>query len=366
MKFTIENNILVENLKKISRILIKNNSFPILENILIEIKKNTLSLTTTNLEIEIISNIKIYKAHQKGKITISGKKLLNICRNLSEISTIQIELKNKKIYISSEKSNYILSTLPADDFPNHQNFNYTSNFNISSDILKNMIIKTEFAMGKQDVRYYLNGMLFEIKDKFLQNVATDGYRLATSYISLKEEVNPFSIIIPNKGIMEILRLLNVKETLLHVLINTNSLRIHINNLIFTTQLIEGKYPDYNSVLLKNLDKPIIINKSLLKKSLLRTSVLSHEKFSGIEINIKNNELKTISDNQEEEIAEDRFHIQYFGNTIEISINVYYILDVLNTIDCENILLFLNKSKSSIQIKPENNSSTVYVIMLLKR
>lgn len=366
MKFIIQNNILVENLKKISRLLVKNTSFPILENVLIEIKKNILSLTTTNLEIEIIANIQILTKYTPGKTTISGKKILNICRNLPETSNIQIELKNSKIYISSENSSYILSTLPAENFPNHQNFDDIANFYISSDTLRNMIIKTEFAMGKQDIRYYLNGMLFEKKENYLRNVATDGYRLATSCILLKEKINSFSIIIPNKGIMEILKLLNIKKTLLHILIGTNNLRIYINNLIFTTQLIEGRYPDYNSVLLKNSNSPIIINHDLLKKSLLRTSILSHEKFSGIEINIKNGELKTISDNQEEEIAEDKFNIEYFGNTIEISINVYYILDVLNAINTKNIFLFLNKSQSSIQIEPENNSSTVYVIMLLKR
>ncbi|QCI16858.1 DNA polymerase III subunit beta [Buchnera aphidicola (Aphis helianthi)] len=366
MKFIIPNNILVENLKKINRLLVKNTSLPILENILIEIKKGILSLTATNLEIEIIVNIQISKKYILGKATISGRKILNICRNLPEMSNIQIELKNKKIYISSEKSRYILVTLPTENFPNHQNFNHISSFYISSDILKNMIIKTEFAMGKQDVRYYLNGMLFEQKENYLRNVATDGYRLATSYVSLKEKINSFSIIVPHKGIIEILRLLNIKETLLHILIGTNNLRIHINNLIFTTQLIEGKYPDYKSVLLENPKKPIIINNDLLKKSLLRTSILSHEKFSGIEINIKSGELKTTSDNQEEETAEDKFNIEYFGDTIEISINVYYILDVLNTINSKNILLFLNKSQSSIQIESENNSSTIYVIMLLKR
>ncbi|UPT14403.1 DNA polymerase III subunit beta [Buchnera aphidicola] len=366
MKFVIKNNILVENLKKIIRLLVKNTSLPILENILIEIKKGILFLTTTNLENEIIANIKTLREHIPGKTTISGKKILNICKNLPTTSDVQIQLKNNKIYISCENSSYILSTLPAENFPNRQNFDHTSSFYISSDTLKNMILKTEFAMGKQDVRYYLNGMLFEKKENCFRSVSTDGYRLATSYTFLKESINSFSIIIPNKGIVEILRLLNTKETLLHILIGTNNLRIYINNLIFTTQLIEGKYPDYNSVLLDQPKKPIIINNNLLKQSLLRTSILSHEKFSGIEIIIKNGELKTISDNQEEETAQDKFNVEYFDNTIEISINVYYILDVLNSINTKNIFLFLNESQTSIQIEPENHSSTVYVIMLLKR
>ncbi|CAL4317671.1 Beta sliding clamp [Buchnera aphidicola (Protaphis terricola)] len=365
MQFTIQNNILIKNLKKISRLLVKNSSHPILENILIEMKDNILSLTATNLEIEIISKIYISTKYTPGKITISGKKILNICQNLSETSIIQIKLKKNKIYIFSENSSYILLTITADNFPNHQNFNYHSDFYISSDIFKNMILKTEFAMGKQDIRYYLNGMLFEKKNNHLKSVATDGYRLAISYVLLKEKINFFSIIVPNKGVMEILRLLNIKNELLHILIGNTHLRIYIDNLIFTTQLIDGEYPNYNNVLLKKLNKPIIINNHLFKKSLLRTSILSYEKFSGIEININNGILKTVSYNQDEETAKDQFNIEYFGDTIEISINVYYILDVLKVIQSENILLFFNETQSSIQIQSENNFSDIYVIMLLK-
>ncbi|AYN24489.1 DNA polymerase III subunit beta [Buchnera aphidicola] len=366
MKFIIQNDILVKNLKKITRLLVKNVSFPILENILIQIENGILSLTTTNLEIELVSKIEILTKYIPGKTTISGRKILNICRNFSEKSQIKMQLKEKKMYISSENSNYVLSTLSAETFPNHQNFNHISNFYISSNILKEMIEKTEFSMGKQDVRYYLNGMLLEKKDEYLRSVATDGYRLAISHTQLKKDINFFSIIIPSKAVMELLRLLNIKSKSLNILIGTNSIRIHIKNLIFTTQLIEGEYPDYESVLFKEKKNPIVINSILLKKSLLRAAVFAHEKFCGIEINIKNNKCQVLSDNQEEETAEDLFGINYFGEAIEISINVYYLLDVINNIKSEKITLFLNKSQSSIQIEEENNSSNSYVIMLLKR
>jgi len=366
MKFTIQNDILVKKLKIITRILTKNITYPILENILIQIKNDVLSLTTTNLEIELIVNIKILSKYKPGKITVSGKKLLNICRNLSEKSEVKIQLKEKKIHISSENSNYVLSTLSPDSFPNHQNFNYISNFYISSNILKKMIEKTEFAMGKQDVRYYLNGMLLEKKDNFLHSVGTDGYRLAMSRTLLEKDINFFSIIIPSKAVTELLKILNSQIELVNVLIGNNKLRINIKNLVFTTQLIEGKYPNYESVLFKEKNNPIISNRLLLKKSLLRTAILSHEKFCGIEIKIENGKLKILSDNQEEETAEDIFDVNYFGSIIEISINVYYLLDVINKIESENIILFLNESKSAIQIEEENNSYNIYVVMLLKR
>lgn len=161
MKFNINNNILIKHLQKINRLIIKNTAFPILENILITIKNGILSLTTTNLEIELISNITVSKKYTSGTITISGKKLLDICRNALESSEMQMQLYENKMHITSNNSNYILTTLPSDNFPNHHDFRHISEFFISSDILKNMIEKTQFSMGKQDVRYYLNGMLLE-------------------------------------------------------------------------------------------------------------------------------------------------------------------------------------------------------------
>lgn len=366
MKFTIKNDLLTQNIKKISRLLVKNNSFPILENILMEIKNDTLFLTTTNLEIELISKIKILAKNIAGKITVSGRKMLNICKNLSPVSEIKIQLKKNKIHISSENSNYILTTLPADNFPNHQDCNSILSFEISSNSLRSMIEKTEFSMGKQDVRHYLNGILLEKKGNTLKSIATDGYRLAVSSTNIKEDIKSFSIIIPNKGVLELYRLLNIKKKLLKIFISNNNIKIYINDLIFTSQLIEGKYPDYNNVLFLKKDNPIITNTALLKKSLLRTAILTHEKFCGIEIKIENKKFKILSDNQEEESAEDTFNTNYSGDAIEISINVYYILDVLNAIDDENILIFFNSSKSSIQIEAENDSSNIYVIMLLKR
>ncbi|QCI19600.1 MAG: DNA polymerase III subunit beta [Buchnera aphidicola (Brevicoryne brassicae)] len=366
MKFNIKNNILTKHLQKINRLIVKNTSLPILENILIVIKEGILSLTATNIEIELICNIKILTEHKPGSVTVSGRKLLDICRNTSESSEIKIKIDANKMHIISNNSNYVLTILPSDDFPNHNNFQHVSEFFISSNILKKMIEKTQFAMGKQDVRYYLNGMLLEKNSTSLYTVATDGYRLGIAKDFLRGNIIPFSVIIPRKGIIELYKLLNIKPQLIHVLIGKNNIRIHIEELIFTAQLIEGQYPDYKSILLKKKNYPIILNHKLLKQSLLRVSILADKNFCGIEMHIKKNEFKVLSDNQEEEKAEDSFKINYCGDEIEISINVYYILDVLNTINSENIFLFLNESNNAIQIEAENENTSLYVIMLLRR
>lgn len=366
MKFNIKNNILIKNLQKINRLITKNTSFPILENILITVKNEILSLTATNLEIELIAIIKLSTKYISGTTTISGRKLLDICRHSLNSSDIKMQLNKSKMHIMSDNSNYILTTLPSENFPNHHDFHHISEFFISSNILKNIIEKTQFSMGKQDVRYYLNGMLLEKTNNSINTVATDGYRLAMSTVTLQENIVPFSIVIPRKGVIELYRLLNIQTQIIRILIGKNNIRVYIEDLIFTVQLIEGQYPDYKRILLKKKDDFINLNCRTLKQSLLRAAILTHEKFCGVEIHIRNNQFKVLSDNQEEETAEDTFSINYTGNTIEISVNVYYILEILNTITSENIFLFLNDSNNSIQIEAENDVSILYVVMLLKR
>lgn len=366
MKFEIKNNILIKYLQKINRLVTRNTSFPILENVLLSVDNGILSLTTTNLETELIARIKISKKYIPGSATISCKKLLDICRHASHTSEIKIRLNEKKIYVSSQYSNYTLITLPVENFPNHKNFNYTAKFFISSENLKKMIEKTHFSMAKQDVRYYLNGMLLEKKNKSLYAVATDGYRLGISKTNLTEEVTPFSVIIPRKGALELYKLLNIESQLLRILVGKNNIRIYIEDFILTIQLIEGEYPDYKSVLFKNKNNPIILNHKLLKQSLSRVAILANKNFCGIEINIKNNQFQVLSDNQEEESAQDAFSIKYANEPIQISINVYYILDILNVINDENIFLFVDENNNSIQILGENKNNTLYVVMLLRR
>nr|AAG33945.1 DNA polymerase III beta subunit [Buchnera aphidicola] len=366
MKFNINNKIFIQNLQKINRFITKNISFPILENILISIKNGILSLTATNLEIELIANIQLITHYISGNTTVSSRKLLDICRHSLNTSNINIELNANKIHIISNTSQYILRTLPADNFPNHNHFHHISEFCIDSHILKDMIEKTHFSMGKQDVRYYLNGMLLEMINNSLYMVATDGYRLGITHTLLKQQqIESFSIVMTRKGIIELYKLLNISRQLIRILIGKNSIRIYIEQLVFTAQLIEGKFPNYNSIFLKKKNNAIILNCALLKQSLLRAAILTHEKFCGVEIHIKKNQFTVLSDNQEEETAKDTFNINYIGPSIKISINVYYILDVLNSISSENILLFLNNSNNSIQIEAENDTSTIYIVMLLK-
>ncbi|MCW5196771.1 DNA polymerase III subunit beta [Buchnera aphidicola (Pemphigus obesinymphae)] len=365
MKFNIIKNDLLKGLQQVGSLLVKNQSFPILENILIKIKENILSLTATNLETEIITTIPINYVYQTGSIVVSGKKLLNICRNLPNQSMIQMEKKNNKINIISNNSFFSLITIPSKHFPNLCQFEYKKEFYVSQFILRKMILATQFSMANQDIRYYLNGMLFDIKEKNFRTVTTDGYRMAVYNTPIDFSTYSCSIIIPRKSILELVRLLHNCESLLHILIGKNNIRINIENITFTSKLISGVFPNYNTILLHHPIKIIGVKISTLKKSLLRVAILSNQNIHGIHLYLHNGKLEISAKNQEEEEAKEIIDLIYFANVdFRININVNYILDVLNTLTGENVYFLMQKNTSKIQLEEDQISSVSYIIMPL--
>ncbi|CAL4041951.1 DNA polymerase III subunit beta [Buchnera aphidicola] len=365
MKFTIEKKDLLKGLQQVGSLLVKNQSFPMLENVLMEIKKNILSLTATNLETEIITKIPINNVYQTGKTVISGKKLLNICRSLPCNTIIQIEENINKINIISQNSFFSLLSIPPKNFPNVYHFTHEKEFYISQNTFKKMIYTTQFSMANQDIRYYLNGMLLEIKENNLRVVATDGYRMAICNASINFSMSSYSIILPRKSVLELTRLLNNDQSLLHIVIGKNNIKINIENLIFTSKLIAGIFPNYNSILLHNPIKIITVKISILKESLSRVAILSNPNIHGVHLHLNYGKLEISTRNQEEEEAKEIIDLVYSANiNFRININVNYILDVLNVFTGQNVHFLMQKNASKIQIEEDKKSSVSYIIMPL--
>ncbi|WP_343192180.1 DNA polymerase III subunit beta [Buchnera aphidicola] len=365
MKFTITRNNLFTALQKISPLFVKNQSYPILENVLLNIKDNTLFLTSCNLEIEIIITVPVHYTYNSGSGLVSGKKLLDICRNIPNNSMLEIKKYENKINIISENSFFSLITLNSNIFPNLRNFKSTNKFSISQNVLKNMINSTHFAIANQDVRYYLNGMLLEIQKNNIRTITTDGYRMAICTISINTYILYCAIIIPKKSIIELARLLGNNQSLSKVFIGENNIQIHLENVIFTSKLISGNYPNYKQVLLNNPIKIIEIDLLLFKASLLRVSVLSHEQFKGVHLYLNNNQLEISSSNQNEEEAKEIIPLIFSKKiNFEMNINVNYILDVLNVLKSKNIIFFIQKCASKLQLTDNEHSSVFYIIMPL--
>ncbi|AMA64930.1 DNA polymerase III subunit beta [Candidatus Arsenophonus lipoptenae] len=366
MNFTIEREKLIKPLQQVSGPLSSRPKLPILGNLLLQVNKKILLLTSTDLEVEMVAKVILTEQSQNGSITVPARKFCDIWRGLPNDSKISVTLEGDRLLVRSCRSRFSLSTLPATSFPNLDNWQSEVEFELPRSTLKYLIDVTQFSMANHDVRYYLNGMLFEIKGKELRTVATDGHRLAVcSRNIIHKNLQNYSVIVPRKAIIELMRLIDNSDDVIKLQISSHNIRVHIDSLIFTSKLVDGRFPDYRRVLPKNANKIMIANCDKLKQAFSRASILSNEKFHGVRLYISKNQLKITAKNPEQEESEEIIDVHYENQKIEIGFNVSYILDVLNTLKCDQVHLLLTDSNSSIQIEDIANNSAIYIIMPMR-
>ncbi len=366
MKFSISRENFLQPLQLVSGAVERRHTLPILANVLIKVSDNSLWLTGTDLEVELISNVALSGESLDGEITVPAKKLLDICRGLNDGSEITFEVDGSKAVLRSGRSKYSLSTLSANDYPNLEDWQGQVEFEVSQSSLKRLIDATSFSMAQQDVRYYLNGMSLETEGNLIRTVATDGHRLALCRLQYEGAPLPEKqVIIPRKGVMEISRLIEDDEQAVKIQIGDNHIRIFSTKFIFTSKLVDGRFPDYRRVLPKDGDKEIIAGKDVLKNAFARASILSNEKFKGVRLNLSSGELKITANNPEQEEAEEILDIPYQGDSLEIGFNVAYLIDVFNALASGDIKISLSDANSSGLIEAANDDSALYVIMPMR-
>ena len=366
MKFSISRENFLKPLQLVSGAVERRHTLPILANVLIRVSANKLWLTGTDLEVELISCQELEGDFTEGEITVPAKKLVDICKSLRDESAIEFSVDGAKAIIKCGRSRYTLSTLSADDYPNLEDWEGEVEFEVAQKDLKRLIDSTHFAMAQQDVRYYLNGMSLETDNDIIRAVATDGHRLALSKITCPQPLSANKqVIIPRKGVHEVLRLISDEDHLLKVKLGGNHIRIHSTDFIFTSKLVDGRFPDYRRVLPKDGDKFINANRSELKDSLARAAILSNEKFRGVRINLNESELTITANNPEQEEAVEVVDVEYGGGTLEIGFNVAYMIDVMNALHSEQVRISLADSNSSALIEDPNNDDSLYVVMPMR-
>lgn len=365
MKFIVEREQLLKPLQQVSGPLGGRPTLPILGNLLMQVNDGTLLLTGTDLEMEMVARVALTQPHEPGATTVPARKFLDICRGLPEGAEITITLEGDRMLVRSGRSRFSLSTLPASDFPNLDDWQSEVEFTLPQATLKRLIEATQFSMAHQDVRYYLNGMLFETEGEELRTVATDGHRLAVCSMPVGQALPNHSVIVPRKGVVELVRLLDGGDTPLQVQIGSSNIRAHVGDFIFTSKLVDGRFPDYRRVLPKNPDKTLESGCDLLKQAFARAAILSNEKFRGVRLYITENQLKITANNPEQEEAEEMLDVSYNGSDLEIGFNVSYVLDVLNALKCENVRLLLTDSVSSVQIEDVASPAAAYVVMPMR-
>ena len=365
MNIIINRETLLNPLQHVIGAVERKQTLPILGNVLIRSENGILTLTATDLEIELVARLDV-PINEEFSTTLPARKLLDICKALPEGVDIDFNIDNNQVTLKSGRSRFTLSSLPAKDFPGIDEIKSNHQFDIPQKTLKVLIDKTAFAMAQQDVRYYLNGMLLELSKQGIRLVATDGHRLALSEHEQNLDVQTDKqLIVPRKGILELARLLTPTDDKARVILSQNHIRIETDHLLFTSKLIDGKFPDYNRVIPVDGNKTLTVNRDLLKQSLHRISILSNEKYRGIRLTLSDNNLSIQANNPDQEEAEEELTVDYNESNLEIGFNVTYLLDVLSVLDSEEVKIKLKDANSSCVITSSDSDKFRYVVMPMR-
>ena len=365
MKLEFKRDQLLEPLLKVTSVVERRQTLPILSNVLIALADGTVTFTATDLEVEVSTSVE-FKSSAKGTITLPARKLLEICRALPPEAGIKIDVGEKQTTVRSGRSRFSLTSMDSVDFPSIGVFDAGLEHNTIAGTLKHLISKTQFAMAHQDVRYYLNGLLLEFTPNCIRTVATDGHRLAMSeMMQVTEAAEPLSVIVPRKGIAELGRLLDDDEDEVQIRVGDSHLQVIVGRQVLTTKLIDGRFPDYDRVLPKGGDKIVTGDREILRQGFARASILSNEKFRGIRVSLQTNLMKALAHNPDQEEAEEEMEVDYTGDSLEIGFNVSYLLDIFTNTKSDTMQLEFSDSNSSCLIKPLEEAGCQYVVMPMR-
>jgi len=365
MRFTLQREAFLKPLAQVVNVVERRQTLPVLANFLVQVQNGQLSLTGTDLEVEMVSRIAVEDA-QDGETTIPARKLFEIIRALPDGSRITVSQTGDKITVQAGRSRFTLATLPSNDFPSVDEVEATERVAIGEATLKELIERTAFAMAQQDVRYYLNGLLFDLRGDALRTVATDGHRLALCETDLaKPSGSKRQIIVPRKGVTELQRLLESGDREIELEVGRSHVRVKRDDVTFTSKLIDGRFPDYEAVIPIGADREVKVDREALRASLQRAAILSNEKYRGIRVEVSPGNLKISAHNPEQEEAQEEIEADTTVSDLAIGFNVNYLLDALSALRDEEVIIQLRDSNSSALVRESSSEKSRHMVMPLR-
>lgn len=366
MNIIINRDALLKPLSSVSNIVERRHTLPILSNLLLESRQNRLTLTATDLEMQISLSVDMLSEDELST-TVSARKLLDICRSLPEQSQITMDMQDNRMQIRAGKSRFTLQTLPAKDYPLMAKSAGETCLvlEIPQGQLKKLLKKVEYAMAQQDVRYYLNGVLFEVNDKQLNIVGTDGHRLSFTTISVAESYEKQELILPRKTVLELIKLLEDSDELVAIEVSATQANFSFGGIRILSKVIDGKFPDYTRVIPTGYQNTFTVDRLTLLQAMQRASILSNEKYRGIRMVLGKDSLRLISTNSEQEEAEEELEIVYVGDSLDIGFNVGYMIDVLTNVDSAQVTFSFADANSSCLVTLPEDSNYKYVVMPMR-
>lgn len=343
----------------------KKQSLAILSHFLLKLSDGMLLITATDLEIEISAQVACESNQAEGAITVPAKKFIDIIKSLEENTNPKVLCDNNVLTIKEGRSSFKLSTLPAEHFPASEDECNEVELSIPRVDLLHLLQSTHFAMSQQDVRVFLNGLFLDFETNLISSVATDGHRMAINRYSCVNTADN-KLLIPKKGVQELLRLLNgINDEQVLLTAGKSHIKLTTKQFVFSSKLIEARFPPYTKAIPKAQDKYIIIDCATLKRSLARTVILAHEKSKAVLLHLQSGMLTLIANNNEQEEAVESLPADTQGDELKIGLNATYLLDVLNHFGDGMIRLSMSTTDSSILIESLANDNYQYIIMPMK-
>ena len=374
MKFKLTKSKFVKSLSFVQSIVESKTTIPILANVLLETKQGRLHVSATDMDITLFDKIKLNNIEVEGSTSVPAHTLYNVIKELSDDDPIELSYdeNNKKLHLVSSKSKFVFSCLPKEEFPVLANENFNINFELESDLLKEIIDKTYFAISTEETRYYLNGLYLHVANinnkTFLRTVATDGHRLALFQINAPQTIskNNFGVIVPKKLIFEIRKLIDDIKDNIKIDLSERKIRFSFKETVIVSKLIDGKFPDYEKVIPKNTKNSFSINRKKFLESINRISTISSEKSKAIKLNLNNDKLTISASNLEEGGSGiEEISIKYDGPSLDIGFNAIYLKEIINQFSSEEIIILFSDSTAPTIIKDNTKSESLYVLMPMR-
>lgn len=354
-------------LSTVAGIVERRNTLPILANILLRKEGNSVAFIATDLEVQITTHAGFGVGGENESTTVAARKLLDILRALPDTGDVRLALSAAKLAVQSGKSRFALQTLPAAEFPIlAQPEKWDVSFSLPQKALKHLFNSVHFAMAQQDIRYYLNGLLFVFEPGFVRAVATDGHRLAHSGTVVEGIESKHDVIVPRKTVLEMQRLLADTDEPVAIDVATGQIRFRFGDVELVSKLVEGKFPDFTRVIPSNYTRHFSINREELQGALHRAAILTTDKLKGVRVQLSDHLLKISSSNAEQEEAQEEIDIDYAHEALDVGFNVSYLLDVLANIKTEAIQWSVQPDvNASALITSPDDEHFKYVVMPMR-
>lgn len=379
MKFRTTRDTLLRPLRVVTGVVDRRHTLPVLANLHVEAVDDGLTLRGTDLNVEIVARVaEGVTVETPGATTLPAHKLAEIWQSLPDAAEVNVALEGERAVLRSGRSRFALATIPASDFPaenqliaqgdNQEPPKEGVAISLPHASLRRLLDRTKFAMGVQDVRYYLNGLLLEVTGENLRAAASDGFRMALCTLAEGGAAagDRRRLIVPRKSVQDLERLIADSDADVALECGENTLRATQGSYALTTKLVDGQYPEVDRLVPRNTVHAVTADRDSLREALHRTAILSNEKSQDVRLQLGGEQMTIRASNPEQEEAEETVVVDFDGTEMEIGFNVRYLQDVLGALETETVKMSMPAENNIALVEGPGDGEALYIVMPLRR